>query len=105
MTDDMVLKDVNGTSHPITKNNISWMLGIGWIFYLASFILNIIYYMIHPSFADISGPGLLRRLTCGEEEGLGDEGQVDTEENIDMERKEQTDIENVEEEIPLMHVE
>ncbi len=68
----MVLKDVNGKNHPITKSNISWMLVAGWLFYLASCVLNIIFYMIHPSFADISGPAVIRRLTDGEEEGLGD---------------------------------
>ena len=46
MRDDMVLKDVNGVIHAITRRNIGWMLGAGWLFYFASFILNIIYYII-----------------------------------------------------------
>ena len=33
----------------ITTANTSWMLGAGWIFYLASSLLNLLYYKLHPS--------------------------------------------------------
>ena len=62
MTDDMVLVDVHGKKHPLTRWNIGWMLGAGWIFFLASQILNFIYYQMHPSSTDCSWNRLLRRF-------------------------------------------
>ena len=103
MRDDMVLKDVNGVIHAITRRNIVWMLGAGWLFYFASFILNIIYYIIHPSFADISGPALMRRLTCGQEEGLGIETEMEKELDVESRHQSTLDLGTLpDEEIPLL---
>ena len=103
MRDDMVLKDVNGVIHAITRRNIGWMLGAGWLFYFASFILNIIYYIIHPSFADISGPALMRRLTCGQEEGLGIETEMEKELDVESRHQSTLDLGTLpDEEIPLL---
>ena len=33
----------------ITAANVSWLLGAGWIFYFGSLLLNLVYYLIHPS--------------------------------------------------------
>ena len=33
----------------ITTTNVSWLLGAGWMFYFGSLILNLAYYMMHPS--------------------------------------------------------
>ena len=33
----------------ITTANVSWLLGAGWMFYLGSLLLNLVYYLIHPS--------------------------------------------------------
>ena len=41
--------DEAGHLRTITPSNIGWMLGIGWMFYIASQILNFIYYKMHPS--------------------------------------------------------
>ena len=101
----MILKDVNGVIHAITRRNIGWMLGAGWLFYFASFILNIIYYIIHPSFADISGPALVRRLTCGQEEGL--EIETEMEKELDVEKRYQSTLDlgtQPDEEIPLIKI-
>ena len=99
----MVLKDVNGVIHAITRRNIVWMLGAGWLFYFASFILNIIYYIIHPSFADISGPALMRRLTCGQEEGLGIETEMEKELDVESRHQSTLDLGTLpDEEIPLL---
>ena len=99
----MVLKDVNGVIHAITRRNIGWMLGAGWLFYFASFILNIIYYIIHPSFADISGPALMRRLTCGQEEGLGIETEMEKELDVESRHQSTLDLGTLpDEEIPLL---
>ena len=60
----LVLVDVNGTSHNITKGNVINLVGFGWGFYSLSFVLNIIYYKIHPSFTDVSPTSILQRLKC-----------------------------------------
>ena len=33
----------------ITTTNVGWLLGAGWMFYLASLLLNLVYYLMHPS--------------------------------------------------------
>ena len=33
----------------ITAANVGWLLGIGWMFYFGSLLLNLVYYLIHPS--------------------------------------------------------
>ena len=54
MTDEMMLIDVTGKEHPISKYNTGWILGAGWIFFGVSFGLQCIFYKIHPSATDIS---------------------------------------------------
>ena len=41
--------DDAGNKRTITPANIGWMLGIGWMFYMGSQLLNFIYYKMHPS--------------------------------------------------------
>ena len=48
MTDIDVI-DEEGNPRSITPTNIGWMLVTGWMFYLGSLILNIVYYKLHPS--------------------------------------------------------
>ena len=33
----------------ITPANVGWLLGAGWIFYFVSLLLNLVYYLMHPS--------------------------------------------------------
>ena len=33
----------------ITPANVGWLLGAGWMFYFVSLLLNMIYYLMHPS--------------------------------------------------------
>ena len=33
----------------ITPANVGWLLGAGWMFYFASLLLNLVYYLMHPS--------------------------------------------------------
>ena len=41
---------VNGLeTRLISTTNTGWMLGTGWLFFLASLLLNLVYYLIHPS--------------------------------------------------------
>ena len=58
----MKLIDVNGKYHPLTKYDVSWMLGAGWIFHLAALVLNYIYYKIHPSSPDISSEAIWEKI-------------------------------------------
>ena len=46
---NMDVTDEAGNSRTITPTNISWMLFTGWMFYLGSLILNLVYYKLHPS--------------------------------------------------------
>ena len=47
--DVIEVTDDAGNVRTITPANIGWMLGIGWMFYLGSQILNLVYYKLHPS--------------------------------------------------------
>ena len=33
----------------ITPANVGWLLGTGWMFYFVSLLLNLVYYLMHPS--------------------------------------------------------
>ena len=64
-----------------------------------------VYYIIHPSFADISGPALVRRLTCGQEKGL--EIETEMEKELDVEKRYQSTLDletQPDEEIPLIKI-
>jgi len=52
ITDNMKLIDVNGVKHEFKSDHIYMMLKVGWIFFLLAWILNIIYYKLHPSAVD-----------------------------------------------------
>ena len=55
----------------ISTANTGWMLGAGWLFFLASLLLNLVYYLIHPSSPELGTWGKAEELeewTPGEEE-------------------------------------
>ena len=69
--------DEAGNSRTITSTNISWMLFTGWMFYIGSLILNLIYYLMHPSSPTMCNWGKEERIegwTPPEEE---EEGQLE----------------------------
>ena len=68
MSDEMSMIDVHGNAHSVPPFSIYWMLGAGWIFMFLSFILNLIFYMIHPSSPGISLDDIKRRIK-GNEDG------------------------------------
>ena len=39
----------NEETRRISTVNTGWMLGAGWLFFQASLLLNLVYYLIHPS--------------------------------------------------------
>ena len=46
----------------ITKTNIIWLLVTGWMFYFGSLILNLAYYMMHPSSPEMWTWGAVEEL-------------------------------------------
>ena len=50
--EDMVLIDVNGVPHPLTRHHVHLMLAIGWTAFLLAWLCNIAYYKLHPSAVD-----------------------------------------------------
>ena len=46
----------------ITTTNVSWMLGAGWMFYFSSLLLNLAYYMMHPSSPEMWTWGAVEEL-------------------------------------------
>ena len=70
MSDEMSMIDVHGNAHSVQPFSIYWMLGAGWIFMFLSFILNLIFYMIHPSSPGISLDDIKRRIKGNEDEEL-----------------------------------
>ena len=46
---EIVDADSAGGTRYIGKTHIAWMLGVGWIFYFFSLLLNVVFYLMHPS--------------------------------------------------------
>ena len=56
----------------ITTADTGWLLGAGWLFYLASMLLNLLYYKLHPSGPEFCSWGKeeeLEEWTLPEEDG------------------------------------
>ena len=54
MTSTMKLIDVNGVSHELTEAQVRRMIMIGWLTFLAAWVMNILFYKTHPSAMDFS---------------------------------------------------
>ena len=54
MGDRMTIHNVNGGLHTITSNNVQDLLKFGWMVFLAAWVINIIFYLRHPSTVDFS---------------------------------------------------
>jgi len=54
MTNDMKLIDVNGLPHELTEYQVRMMITIGWLTFLAAWIMTICFYKTHPSAVDFS---------------------------------------------------
>ena len=46
----------------ITAANVGWLLGAGWMFYFASLLLNLFYYLMHPSSPELGTWGAEEKL-------------------------------------------
>ena len=64
----LTLTDVNGMEHEIEPYHICFMIALGWICFFSSYIMNFIYYKIHPSGVDFKKERFINRLhfyICG----------------------------------------
>ena len=52
MTPTMKLIDVNGVPHDLTEAQVRIMIMIGWLTFLAAWVMNILFYKTHPSAVD-----------------------------------------------------
>lgn len=50
----MRLIDVNGRPHDLTEHQVRMMITIGWMTFLAAWVMNIFFYKTHPSAVDFS---------------------------------------------------
>ena len=50
----MRLIDVNGVSHELTEAQVRIMIMIGWLTFLAAWVMNKLFYKTHPSAVDFS---------------------------------------------------
>ena len=48
----MTLIDVHGNPHKITREHVNSMISIGWVAFFFAWMMNILYYMVHPSDLD-----------------------------------------------------
>ena len=63
ITDDMKLLDVNGAEKKLTRSDVHWMMVTGWFTFIIAWILDIIYYKLHPSAVDFNPNRLRRKLS------------------------------------------
>ena len=54
MTPNMRLIDVNGAPHVLTEHQVKMMITIGWVTFLAAWLMNILNYKVHPSSVNFS---------------------------------------------------
>ena len=54
ISDEMIILDGYGVQHQITRGNVHHLLTGGWIFFLAAWVFNIIFYVMHPNAVDFS---------------------------------------------------
>ena len=88
VTDEMKLIDVNGNPHVMTPRQVSVMIIIGWTSFLFAWIMNIMFYKVHPSSVDFSLSGLWKKMfiyICGRKISLRCSDEDETEEDDDLE--------------------
>ena len=54
MTPNMRLIDVNGSPHVLTEHQVKMMITIGWVTFLAAWLMNLLNYKVHPSSVNFS---------------------------------------------------
>ena len=82
----MKLIDVNGNPHVMTPHQVSVMIIIGWVSFLCAWIMNILFYKVHPSSVDFSLAGLCKKMfiyICGRKISLRYSGLAEDETDVD----------------------
>ena len=59
---EIKVTDDEENDHTITPTIISWMLVTGWMFYIGSLVLNLVYYLMHPSSPELFTWGKKERI-------------------------------------------
>ena len=54
MNPNMRLIDVNGIPHVLTEHHVRIMIIIGWVTFLAAWLMNLLNYKVHPSSVNFS---------------------------------------------------
>ena len=71
--------DEAGNVRTITATKVVWMLVSGWMFYFGSLLLNLVYYLMHPSSPEMWTWGATKELekwTPSEETHRQEEGEL-----------------------------
>ena len=53
MTEGMTIKDVDGKEQDFPQITVHVMIGVGWVCFIGSWLINIAYYKFHPSSVDV----------------------------------------------------
>ena len=54
VTPDMKLIDIHGAPHELTEHQVRMMITIGWVTFLAAWLMNLLNYKVHPSSVNFS---------------------------------------------------
>ena len=58
----MTITDISGNDHPLRRPHVIVMLAVGWACFLASWMVNLAYYKVHPSAVDVFSLSDKRKL-------------------------------------------
>ena len=73
MSPKMRLIDVNGLPHELTEYQVRMMIALGWLTFLAAWLMNGLFYKTHPSAVDFSRKRFRDKMfiyICGEKYSL-----------------------------------
>ena len=71
MTPNMRLIDVNGAPHALTEHQVRMMITIGWVTFLAAWLMNLLNYKVHPSSVNFSPKEKMFIYIFGKKYNLG----------------------------------
>ena len=70
MTPNMRLIDVNGAPHVLTEHQVRMMITIGWVTFLAAWLMNLLNYKVHPSSVNFTIKGKMFIYILGKKYNL-----------------------------------
>merc|ERR1719461_1242520 len=60
--DSVKLVDINGNIHILSKLQVRVMMAVGWMAFMGSWLMNVLFYKVHPSSVDFSKKGMREKL-------------------------------------------